>query len=392
MDASAFNDSPFGAPTRQPGTRWAFTYYLPKPIPRDLTLSPQVVAALSEADSGLGHLQGLGMLIPDPSLLIGPYVRREAVASSRIEGTQASLSDLYRSEVDTAAANDETAEVQRYLAATRRAHDLAQDLPITQRLILDVHATLLEGVRGEEKSPGEYRRSPVWIGDHGSTLETAVFVPPIPEHLPELLSDWERFVNDDGRTLPALVQAALMHYQFETIHPFLDGNGRVGRLLISVLLHARNRLTHPLLYLSHYFESHRSQYYDRLQAVRETGDIEGWLLFFLHAVKVQADDAVERSRNLIRIREEYHAEAIKERSNLAGLVDILLRNPFVTVKSVERELGLTNQGARNLVRRAESRGWLSSIGAQGRGGRQYWYAPELFRIIEMPMQYESTQD
>ena len=380
----------FGAPAREPGNKHAFTFYLPKHIPRDLELSMSVVTALSDADAALGHLQGLGMLITDPSLLIGPYLRREALASSRIEGTQASLSDVFQSEIDADARNDDTSEVARYLEATMQAYDLAKTLPITQRLILQVHATLLTGVRGEQKMPGEFRRTPVWVGRAGATPENAIFVPPLPEQLDDLLADWERFVNEDGKRLPALIQAALMHYQFETIHPFLDGNGRIGRLLINLLLMERKRLPLPLLYLSNYFETHRDEYYDRLQAVRERAEIDQWFTFFLQAVRAQADDAVDRSRSLVAIREAYHREAIKERSNLPRLVDIIVRNPFVTVKSIESQLGITNQGARNLIKNAESRGWLSSIGTHGRGGRERWVSPAIFEIIEAPMSYEAT--
>ena len=389
MDATRFIDSVFGSPAREYGNKWAFTFYLPRSIPRELPLSPTVVAELSEADAALGHLQGLGMLITDPGILIGPYQRREALASSRIEGTQASLSDVFQSEIDEESGTDDTAEVRRYLDATRQAYGLAKTLPITQRLILEVHATLMAGVRGEEKMPGEFRRSPVWVGSPGATPETASFVPPLPEHLPKLLSDWERFVNEDGRRLPALIQAALMHYQFETIHPFLDGNGRMGRLLINLLLLERKRLPLPLLYLSHYFETHRDDYYLRLQSVREHGDMDGWLVFFLRAVREQANDAVERAQRLIKIRESYHAEAIKERSSLARLVDIVVRNPFVTVKHVETSLDLTNQGARNLIKNAEARGWLKSLGSHGRGGRELWYSPQIYQVMEMPMGYQS---
>lgn len=390
MDQNGFVNSPFGSAEREPGNKWAFTYYLPKPIPRELDLSGEAISELSEADASLGHLQGLGMLITDPSMLIGPYLRREALASSRIEGTQASLSDVLQAEIDEDTATDDTSEVRQYLEATRKAYELARVLPITQRLILEVHSTLLTGVRGEEKLPGEFRTSPVWVGRAGATPDTATFVPPLPTHLGELLSDWEKFVNDDGRHMPALIQAGLMHYQFETIHPFLDGNGRIGRLLINLLLLARKRLPLPLLYLSNYFETHRDEYYERLQAVREQGDIEGWLLFFLRAVRAQADDAIVRSRKLIEIREQYQAEAIKERSSLPRLVDIIVRNPYVTVKSVELRLELTNQGARNLIKNAQARGWLESLGANGRGGRELWYSPEIYKVMESPMVYEET--
>lgn len=347
---------------------------------------------MSDADAALGNLQGLGTVITDPSLLIGPYLRREAVASTRIEGTQASLSDVFRAEIDSTAGDDDTEEVRRYLEATNLAYELAKTLPITQRLVRQVHEVLLQGVRGEEKNPGELRTSPVWVGPAGATPDSAAFVPPLPEHLPDLMRDWEYFVNEDGKQLPALIQAALMHYQFETIHPFLDGNGRVGRLLINLLLMERGRLPLPLLYLSSYFENYRQTYYDRLQAVRERGEIDGWLMFFLDAVKSQADDAVTRSRALVRIRETYLAVAIKTRSSLPALVELITRTPFVTVKSVQEATSLTNQGARVLIHTAASHGWLQSIGTRGRGGREFWVAPKVLEIMEAPMGYAHGGD
>lgn len=391
MDGDNFLDSAFGKATREPGNKHAFTYYLPKPIPRDLELSTDVILALSEADASLGNLQGLGALITDPSLLIGPYLRREALASSRIEGTQASLSEVFQSEVDVYAQNDDTLEVTRYLQATQQAYELAERLPLTQRLILQVHKTLIQGVRGEEKLPGEFRRSPVWVGQAGATPETASFVPPLPKHLAELLGDWERFVNADGNQLPALLQAALMHYQFETIHPFLDGNGRIGRLLINLVLMQRGRMPYPLLYLSNYFESHRDEYYDRLQSVRERAEMNEWLLFFLQAVKAQAEDAIARARRLVSIREQYRSLAMQERSSLPRLVDIIVNNPFVTTKHISTALDLTNQGAKNLIKNAEARGWLTSLGTKGQGGRELWIASEVFEIIEAPMVYADAQ-
>lgn len=387
MDDARFAHSIFGKPCREPGHKWAFTYFLPSPIPRELPLSSDVVAALSEADAALGHLQGLGMVITDPSPLIGPYLRREALASSRIEGTQASLSDLFQAELDAQTGNYDTEEVRRDLEATELAYDLATTLPITQRLVLQVHEVLLRGVRGEERNPGEFRASPVWIGPAGATPESAAFVPPLPEHLPNLMRDWEFFVNDDGRHFPALIQAALMHYQFETIHPFLDGNGRLGRLLINLLLMERGRLPLPLLYLSSYFETYRQDYYDNLQAVRERGDIEGWLLFFLKAVRSQSDDAVARSRALVRIRETYLSEAIQGRSSLPALVELVVRKPVVTVKAVQTATGLTSPAARTLIRAAEARGWLRSLGSRGRGGREFWAATEVLEVMEAPMTY-----
>jgi Fic family protein len=354
-------------------------------LPREIDLTSQTVVLLSEADAALGVLNGLGRLIREPELLVGPYLTREAVSSSRIEGTQASLSDVLKSEASEApTGSEDIAEVERYIQAAHHGYRALKDLPITLRLIKEAHAILLAGVRGQEKLPGEIRRTPVWIGSTNDSPETATFVPPIPAELADALTDWEDFVNAPSR-MPALVRCALMHYQFETIHPFLDGNGRIGRLLINLLLLEEGRLTRPLLYLSGYLESHRSEYYDRLQAVRERGEIEPWIQFFLAAVRNQADDAVTRASALVELREKYLEEASKKRSNLSGLVPMLFANPYVTVSRVERALHLTNAGARNLVRDAEGRGWLQEIGTSGRGGKTFWLAEEIFKIIEAPM-------
>lgn len=389
VDPKKFVDSEFGKARKEPGSKWAFWCYSPASIPRVLSLTPDTVLALSAADAALGHLQGLGAVISDPELLIGPYLTREAVASSRIEGTQASLSDVLRAVAgdDAPSQSEDVVEVTRYLQASRQAFSLIETLPISQRLILEVHRTLMSGVRGEERTPGEFRATPVWVGRAGATPETADFVPPLPEAIPELISDWEDYVNNDVGN-PVLVQCALMHYQFETIHPFLDGNGRIGRLMVNLLLKQRKRLEFPLLYLSGYLESHRDEYYSRLQAVREKGEIQEWLLFFLGAVKHQADDSVWRARKLVQLRQAYLDQAYQARSNMPQLIELLFQNPYVTVRRLERATGLTNQGARNLIRKAEVRGWVETIGAHGRGGREYWVAPEIFRVIEAPWRYE----
>ena len=347
-----------------------------------MSLTPQTVALLSEADAALGVLNGLGRLIREPELLVGPYLTREAVSSSRIEGTQASLSDVLKSEAsESPTGSEDIAEVERYIKAARHGYQQLQHLPITLRLIKEVHGVLLAGVRGQEKLPGEVRRTPVWIGSTNDSPETATFVPPIPSVLPDALTDWEDFVNTPS-SVPVLVRCALMHYQFETIHPFLDGNGRIGRLLINLLLLEEKRLTRPLLYISGYLESRRSEYYDRLQAVRERGEIEQWIQFFLAAVKSQADDAVARAGALVDLRERYIDDSSKVRSNLSGLVKLLFANPYMTVTRAQRALNLTNAGARNLVRDAQARGWLQEIGTSGRGGRTFWVAGEIFQIIE----------
>ncbi len=387
MDPAKFTSDRFGSVRREPGNKWAFNYFSPAPLPRELELDARTVSILSSADAAIGQLQGLCQLVRDPELLVGPYLRREAVASSRIEGTQASLSDLLQAEaLDGAPRSEDVAEIERYLSATRYAFKAIETLPISQRLVREVHAILLKGVRGEEKQPGELRRSPVWIGASHDKPETAVFVPPLPHEVPDALTDWERFVNTP-EGMPTLVRCALMHYQFETIHPFLDGNGRIGRLLINLMLSEEGRLDRPLLYVSGYFESHRDEYYYRLQMVRERGQIQEWLQFFLHAMREQAIDATRRSIQLIQIRERYLAEAAETRSNLMLLANMLFDNPFVTVKLFELRSTLTNPGARNLINRAVARGWLEEAGVVGRGGKTIWVAREIFEVIDAPVQY-----
>lgn len=390
MDPQKFKAPHFGEATQEPGNKWAFWYFAAKPIPRSLDLLPATIFALSEADAALGHLQGLGHLVRDPQLLVGPYLTREAVASSRIEGTQASLSDVLQAEASGATPSEDIAEVERYITATRLGYELVRTLPITQRLILRLHTTLLEGVRGAEKLPGELRRTPVWVGSPTDSPDTATYVPPLPSELPDLMTDWEQFVNTAGG-LPTLIRCGLMHYQFETIHPFLDGNGRIGRLLINLMLMEEGRLTTPLLYMSGYLEANRQEYYDRLQNVREQGEVQEWLQFFLTAVKRSADDAVERAGRLVALRESYLIEASRTRSNLPGLVEMLFKNPYLNVGRVERTLELTNQGARNLIREAGKRGWVTELGTMGRGGRMYWVAPQIFEIIEAPLAYQGSE-
>jgi cell filamentation protein, protein adenylyltransferase len=387
MRADRFVDSPFGHATRRPGDKWAFDYYLPRPVPRQLSLDDATVLALSEADSALGLLNGPGRLIT-PEVLLGPFIAREALASSRIEGTKASLSEILQAEgaAEESPKSDDVEEVGRYLSATRRGLQLISELPITQRLITEVHATLLQGVRGEEKLPGELRRTPVWVGSADATPGNARFVPPLSEHLPNLLSDWERFVNEPPQ-MPALIRCALMHYQFEIIHPFLDSNGRIGRLLIGLMIIVENRLSRPLLYLSGYLEANKDEYYDRLQGVREKAEIQEYLQFFLLAVRRQSDDAVDRAGRLVELREKYYSSVQLDRSRVAGLIPLIFSTPFLTVKRIQRAMHVTPQGARKLLLRTEEYGWLRHSGTLGRGGLNLWLAHEVFEVIESPLNY-----
>lgn len=380
MDPTRFVAPELGRAVKGP-ERWAFYHFAPEPLPRVLPLDGETVLALSGADTAIGRLAGAGRLLPNPHILVDPYVTREAVASSRIEGTQASLSEVLEANATgRSTPGSDVREVQNYIAALNTGLQLLTEMPLCLRLIRQVHAVLMDGVRGQERRPGEFRITPNWIGSPTDTPDNAVFVPPVPDEMVVLLDDLELFLNEDVR-LPVLVRCALAHYQFETIHPFLDGNGRLGRLLAVFHLVERQVLPQPLLYLSAYFEAHRSDYYDRLQAVRERGKLQEWLQFFLTAVAVQATDAVERAERLADLRERYRHELASSRSRASEVVDLLIANPFITVRQVQDGLSVTQPGALNLLRGIEDRGWLRKLGTLGRGGRAYWVAPEVFAVI-----------
>jgi Fic family protein len=389
MDRERFAAPEFGAARRDGASFW---YFEPQPMPREIALANETVMALSAADNALGRLASAGRYLKDPTVFVRPYITREAVASSRIEGTQASLSDVLQAQAvgDTRASVD-VREVQNYIAALDRGLELLNELPLSQRLISELHKTLMQGVRGRDMRPGELRELPVYIGSPTESAETAVFVPPLHPLLPGLLTDWERFVHEEHR-IPVLVQCAMLHYQFETIHPFMDGNGRLGRLLIVFFLMHKGLLPAPLLYLSAYLETHRREYYDRLQAVRERGELEAWIQFFLTAVTVQAKDAVERSERLFELREQYREQLAGSRSRASEVVDLLFENPFVTARIVVDRLGVTNPGALNLIRGLERRGWVTEVGTFGRGGRVYWVAMEVFNIVDRPSPGTADED
>lgn len=380
MRPETFTSKEYGELRKEPGNKWAFWYFEPKRIPRSVTLSSETIYALSQADASLGRLAGVGRLLPNPTLLINPFLTREAVASSRIEGTEASISEVFQAEITGSQEDSDVFEVQNYIKAMRRGIELLEDLPLSQRMIKEVHSILLSGVRGANKRPGEFRETPVWVGSPTDSPENATFVPVLPTRLQDPISDWEYFANEDHR-VPDLVKCALLHYQFETIHPFLDGNGRLGRLLIVFYLMKQDRLPTPLLYLSAYLESHRREYYDRLQAVRERGEIQEWIQFFLTAVARQADDAVRRTDALVDLREQYRTALAGSRNRAGELIDLLFVNPLITTRRVERQLTVTNQGALNLIRVFEDKGWLARTGSLGPGGRITWYATEILDVM-----------
>jgi Fic family protein len=271
----------------------------------------ELLGALSQADQALGRLDGTAGMLPNPNLFVAMYVRQEAVLSSQIEGTQASLTDVLAFEaVNDGASEGDVEEVVNYVAAMNHGLERLKEFPLSLRLIREIHERLMRGVRGQERQPGEFRTSQNWIGPGGSTLATATFVPPPPHVMQDALSRLERFLHDPD--LPRLVHAALAHAQFETIHPFLHGNGRVGRLLITFLLCHGGVLSRPLLYLSHYLKQHRQEYYDRLQAVRLEGRWEEWLLFFLKGVAEVAIEAQATAGKILALRERHRNQLAAE--------------------------------------------------------------------------------
>jgi Fic family protein len=361
----------FGEARRTAG-RHGYVAYFPAPIPRALDLPGATIRLLAEAERAVGRLAGIGGLLPNPDLLIRPYLLREALASTRIEGTRASIADVLESDAAGRPANADVEEVVNYVEAMWWGLERLEQLPISTRLVCEIHRGLMAGVRGRERSPGELRRTQNWIGAPGSTVETADFVPPPPAELAGLLTDWERFAHEEPE-MPLLVQDALLYSQFETIHPFLDGNGRLGRLLLVFFLIARGRLPAPLLYLSSYLEHNRQAYYDGLQAIREAGDPLPWIELFLTAVQTQADDAVQRARRIIELREQYRRIATAQASpaKYLAVVDLLCENPVMTTASIEESLDVSRPTALRLLKRMEEQGVLREISTGPRGQRRY---------------------
>jgi Fic family protein len=388
MDPKQFRNSPAGRAVRvTKGDYWA---YVPNSLPPDLTWTSELVADLSAADQALGQLAGLGAMLLNPHILIAPFIRREAVVSSQIEGTQASLSDLYTYEavqLSLFSQPSDVREVHNYVRALEYGFERLDSLPLSLRLIRELHEHLMTGVRGEHQTPGEFRRSQNWIGPPGCTLKDATFVPPPVADMLQVLDAFEEFLYADS-LLPPLIRLGLIHYQFEAIHPFLDGNGRVGRLLITLLLCAWGLLPQPLLYLSVYFEAHRQEYYDHLLAVSKRGAWETWLRFFLRGVAEQSRDAVTRSRRLQVLREQYHRhfQTMRAAGRLLQVVDLLFSRPILGIPQVAEALGVSHQSASRYVETLEAEGVLREI--TGRARNRVYRADELLQAIEGAIEAE----
>lgn len=379
MQPDAFTAPEAGRVVRTPQ---GFHAFVPAPLPPALTYTPELVRLLSAADAALSELSGIGRILPNPHLLIEPYVRREAVLSSRIEGTRTNLSELLADEAGQPVneAPDDLREVRNYVTALDAGIQRLASLPLSLRLVRELHAQLMRGVRGEHATPGEFRRSQNWIGPPGSTPQNAPYVPPPVDEMQHALAAWELFLHSRGE-LPDLVQCALMHEHFEAIHPFLDGNGRVGRLLIPLFLIERGRLSQPLLYLSEYIERHRDGYYRGLMRVRTQGDWTGWLHYFLDGVQWSARRAIRQAGQLLALREQLQAR-IGSVPRAMPLVDALFANPHVDVQRTKRVLDVSDPTARRLLQLLEDLGILRETTGLQRGRR--YLADAVLAAIDDP--------
>jgi len=388
MDPQRFRGSPAGRVVRVGQGEAAYWAFVPHPLPPNVPPDWELTRTLSEADRALSQLAGLGRTMPNPHLLIGPFVRREAVLSSRIEGTRAGITDLYAYEagqlplpgMEAPPPESEVREVLNYVNALEYGLERVKTLPVSLRLIQELHRELMVGVRGEHATPGEFRRSQNWIGPPGCTLREATFVPPPVPEMHEALHALETYLHR-ADVYPPLVRLALVHYQFEAIHPFVDGNGRIGRLIISLMLVEWDLLPLPLLYLSAYFHRHRQEYYDLLLRVSERGAWRDWLLFFLRGVADQAKDAATRARKLQDLREDWHRRLAQARTSALALrlADALFQTPVLTIPQAQRLLGVTYPGAQRNVEKLVQVGILQLVGGTSYG--KTYTAPELLDMV-----------
>lgn len=380
MKAEDFRKSSSGRIIR---TLEGYEAFVPNPLPPQVQISWGLTALLSEADRALSELSGLGQILPNPHLLIQPHIRREAVLSSRIEGTQAGMDDLlqFEAEPQEAPSVPDVHEVLNYVRAMEMGLGLLRELPLSARLVREIHRRLMQNVRGGRATPGEFRTSPNWIGPPGCNLSEATYVPPPPYEMAQALSDWEKYLHGNPKE-PALIQCALMHCQFEAIHPFVDGNGRVGRLLITFFLVERGYLSQPLLYLSAFFEKHRDEYYRRLLAVSQQGDWEGWIMFFLRGIREQSQDALKTTKTILDLHNQYReriSEGKRIPSTALRLMDHIFVNPFVSVSTMAKEWSCGYPTVQKDVDYLVGKGIL--VEATGKQRNRLYLCSELLRII-----------
>ena len=358
----------------------AYPSFRPAPLPPNppIALSGELVAKLVDANKKLAALDGLSARIPNMDLFVSMYVRKEALLSSQIEGTQCTLDDILNPLMEENT-NRNVSDVVNYIKATEFALNRLHSLPLCNRLIKETHAVLMEGVRGQEKSPGEFRYSQNWIGGQGSTIRNARYIPPNPEDMQKAMSDLEKYMNGDD-SLDPLIQAALIHYQFETTHPFLDGNGRVGRLLITLFLMEKGILSRPALYISYFLKMNRIEYYDRMTQVRKTGDYEQWVMFFLQALSDSAGDAIQTIDALTALHNQSVAKlgafSKRQQTNLLKLFAYIETNPIIDVQKTAAALGLSYNTVSKMVTILVDEGILRQTDKAGKA-KIYSYADYL---------------
>jgi len=364
-----------------------YSAFIPHSLPPEIKYSTELINLLAEANRHLGNLNGVGVLLPNPNLLIVPYMRREAVLSSKIEGTQTSLSDLFyfeaarREEQKVEAQKTDVLEVVNYVKAMDYGLKRLKELPICLRLMREIHEILMKDVRGQHLTPGEFRRSQNWIGPAGCTLNDAAFIPPPVHEMQEALGELEKFLHNRD-SIPGLIQCALIHYQFEAIHPFLDGNGRIGRLIITLFLCEREFLGYPMLYLSAFFEKNRREYYDRLISVSQRGEWEEWVNFFLQAIIVQSKDAAENSKAILGLLENYRGRVQEKRTSIyvTKLLDELFKNPYVSIPRAAIKLKTSFHTAKAAIEKLKKVNILVEITDKRRG--KVYCAKELLNLLE----------
>ncbi len=388
MDVESFRGSPAGRLVRVGKGESGYWAFVPNPLPPDLEPDRTLWAVLSAADRAVGRLDGLGRELPNPHLLIRPLIRREAVVSSRIEGTQASLADLlafeigqptlFRDQPPTPEAD--VREVYNYVHALEYGLSRRESLPISLRLLREIHSILVRGVRGQHLTPGEFRTRQNWIGPPNCTLNEALYVPPPPDEMQSALSEFERYLHADD-VYPPLVRLAFIHYQFEAIHPFLDGNGRIGRLLLALLLVHWELISQPLLYLSEFFERNREEYYDLLMAVSQRGAWHEWVRFFLCAVEQQAIATIVKARSLLELQAQWRNLLTRPGGSalLPRLADRLLEMPLITIPGAQKVLGVTYASAQHSVQRLVEVGVLQEI--PGTHHPKAFVAPAVLEIL-----------
>lgn len=369
----------------------SYSAFVPAPLPPELDWTPRLISALSDADRLVGRLAGEGGRLPNPHILIHPFVQREAVLSSKMEGTLATLGELLAAEagVTVDRSPDDLREVGNYVVALEHGISKLKKLPLCVRLTRELHEKLMTGVRGQQAAPGQFRKTQNWIGKPGSTIATASYIPPPPGEIEPCLAAWEKFLNESR--LPPLVTIALAHYQFEAIHPFLDGNGRVGRLLITLFLIERKILPTPLLYLSAFFEASRRDYYDGLRGVSERGAWNDWLEYFLLGVARMSEDALNRATRINQLLAQWQKKVSGESSsNPLRVVELLGANPFITARGTADKLGIAFTTAQRAIERLERANIVKQVGAAKRD--RVYCAAALLDILEEPASLKPSHD